>query len=55
MRTWTQQPNSPAGAQVYHSGRFTKSVYRHTIFYRYIPRGREMWPANGHIIKVEKR
>ena len=50
MRIWTQQPDSPARAKVYHSGRFIKSVYSKTIFYRFVPVDQEMWPCNGHII-----
>jgi len=55
MKIWTQQPNSPSGAKVYHSGRFIKSVYGKTIFYNYVPKGRRMSVSNGHIIKVVKK
>ena len=54
MRTWTQQPDSPAGAKVYHSGRWIKSVYSKTIFYKWIPVGRKLVPCNYKIIKVVK-
>ena len=54
MRTWIRQKDSPAGAKVYHSGRWIKSIYSKTIFYRYIPKGRNMWPCNWKIIKVVK-
>jgi len=55
MKIWAQQPNSPSGAKVYHSGRFIKSVYGKTIFYNYVPKGRRMSVSNGHIIKVVKK
>jgi len=53
MRTWIQQPNSPSGAKIYHSGRFIKAVYSKTIVYTYIPKGRNMYPVYGRIVYVK--
>jgi len=52
MRKWIQQPDSPAGAKVYHSGRWIKSIYTKTIFYRYIPKGKDLYPCYSKITKV---
>jgi len=55
MRIWIQQLDSSTGAKIFHSGRFIKSIYSKTTLYRYVPKGRNMWPCNGRIIKVVNR